>query len=49
MFSSLVHLILNFNISYLYLIKFHDFANDNQKGMKHQMKVVIQAQNAMIL
>jgi hypothetical protein len=37
MFSSLVHLMLNLSISYPYLIKFHDFADNIQEGMKHQM------------
>jgi len=44
-----MHLILNLNISYFYLIKFHDFANNNQDGMKHQMKNAIQAQQVMTL
>jgi hypothetical protein len=38
MFSNLVHLILITNISYPYLIKFHDFANNLKEGMKHQMR-----------
>jgi hypothetical protein len=28
---------LNLSISYPYLIKFHDFADNIQEGMKHQM------------
>jgi len=47
MFSSLVHLILSLNISYPYLIKFHDFADNSQEGMKHQMKGTTQAQQGM--
>jgi hypothetical protein len=39
MFLSLVHLMLNFNISYPYLIKIHDFVDNSQEGMKHQMGV----------
>jgi hypothetical protein len=38
MFLSLVHLIQSLNISHPYLIKFHDFAENNQERMKHQMK-----------
>jgi hypothetical protein len=34
----MVHLILSLIISYLYLIKFHEFVDNNQEGMKHQMK-----------
>jgi hypothetical protein len=30
MFSSLVHLILSLSISYPYLLKFHDFADNKQ-------------------
>jgi hypothetical protein len=37
MFSSLVHLMLSLSISYPYLIEFHDFADNIQQGMKHQM------------
>jgi len=44
MFSRLVHLILSLCISYPYLIKFHDFADNNQEGMKHQMRGATQAQ-----
>jgi hypothetical protein len=44
MFSSLVHLILSLNISYPYLIEFHDFANKIQQGMKHQMGAATQAE-----
>jgi hypothetical protein len=32
MFSSLVHLMLSLSISYPYLIKFHDFADNPQEG-----------------
>jgi hypothetical protein len=38
MFRSLVHLILSLRISYTYLIKFHDFADNSQEGMKLQMR-----------
>jgi 1,4-dihydroxy-2-naphthoate octaprenyltransferase len=41
---ALVHFILNLSISYPYLIKSHDFVNNGQEGMKHQMKGAIQAQ-----
>jgi hypothetical protein len=30
-------LMLNLSISYPYFIKFHDFADNSQEGMKHQM------------
>jgi hypothetical protein len=43
MFSSLVHLIWSLSISYSYLIKFHDFADNNQEGMKHQTRSATQA------
>jgi hypothetical protein len=43
MFSSMVHLILSLSIAYLYLRKFHDFADNNQEGMKHEMKGTTQA------
>ncbi len=49
MFSHLVHLILSLNISYTYLIKFHDFVDNNQEEMKHQMRGAIQAQQGMTL
>jgi len=39
MFSSLVHLMLSLSISYPYLIEFHDFADNVQQRMKHQMGV----------
>jgi hypothetical protein len=32
-----MHLMLSFSISYLYLIKFHDFVDNIQEEMKHQM------------
>jgi len=35
------------SISYPYLIKFHDFADNGQEGMKHQMRGATQAQQAM--
>jgi hypothetical protein len=47
MLLSLTHLILS--ISCGYLIKFHDFANNNQEGMKHQMRGATQAQLGMTL
>jgi hypothetical protein len=49
MFSSLVQSILSLRISYPYLIKFHDFADNSQEGMKHQMKGATQAQQGMTL
>jgi hypothetical protein len=52
MFSSLVHLMLSLSISYLYLIKFHDFADNNsqEEGMKHQMRgAATQAKQGMTL
>jgi hypothetical protein len=49
MFSSLLHLILSLSISYPYLIKFHDFADNSQEGMKHQMSGATQAQQGMTL
>jgi hypothetical protein len=39
-----MHLILSLNISYPYLLKFHDFVDNNQEEMKHQMTSAIQAQ-----
>jgi hypothetical protein len=47
MLSSLVHLLLSLSISYLYLIKFHDFADNSQEGMKHQMGGATQAQQSL--
>ncbi len=47
MLSSLTHLILSISCSYL--IKFHDFADNNQEGMKHQMRGATQAQLGMTL
>jgi hypothetical protein len=49
MFSSLVQLILSLSISYPYLIKFHDFADNSQEEMKHQMRGATQAQQRMTL
>jgi hypothetical protein len=40
----LVHLILSLSILYPDLIKFHDFADNSQEGMKHQMRGATQAQ-----
>jgi hypothetical protein len=44
-----LHLILSLSISYHYLIKFHDFADNSQEGMKHQMRGATQAQLGMTL
>jgi len=49
-----MHLILSLNISYPYLIKFHDFADftdkaSPQEGMRHQMRGATQAQQGMTL
>jgi hypothetical protein len=49
MFSSLLHLILSLIISYPFLIKFHDFADNSQVGMKHQTRGATQAQQGMTL
>jgi hypothetical protein len=32
-----------------YLIKFHDFADNSQEGMKHQMRGATQTQQGMTL
>jgi hypothetical protein len=47
MLSSLVHLMLSLSISYPYLIEFHDFADNIQEGMKHQMGGATQGQQGM--
>jgi hypothetical protein len=44
-----VHLILSLNISYPYLIKFDDFADNSQEGMKHQTRGGTQGQQGMTL
>jgi hypothetical protein len=44
MFWSLVHLMLSLSISYPYLIKFPNFADNSQEVMKHQMGGETQAQ-----
>ncbi len=44
-----MHLIPSFSISYPYLIEFHDFADNSQEGMKHQMRGATQAQLGMTL
>jgi hypothetical protein len=44
-----VHLKLNLNISSPYLIKFHDFEDNSQEGMKHQMTDATQAPQGMTL
>jgi hypothetical protein len=49
MFPSLVHLTLSLSIPYPDLIKFHDFADNSQEGMKHQMRDVTQTQQRMTL
>jgi hypothetical protein len=59
MFSSLVHLfnaesqnfipLFNNFFSYPYLIKFDDFVDNSQEGMKHQTRGATQAQQAMTL
>jgi hypothetical protein len=51
MILNLVHLMVSFNISYTYLIEleFHDFTDNSQEGMKHQMRGATQAQHGMIL
>jgi hypothetical protein len=49
MLSSLVHLMLSLNISHSYLVKFHDFAENSQEGMKDQMRGATQAQLGMTL
>jgi hypothetical protein len=40
----LVHLILSLSILYPDLIRFHDFVDNSQEGMKHQMRGATQAQ-----
>jgi hypothetical protein len=42
-----MHLVLSLSISYPYLIKFHDFVDNSQEGMKHQMRGATQAQQGM--
>jgi len=49
MFLSLVHLIISLNVSYPYLIKFHDSMDNSQEGMKHPMIGATQAQHGMTL
>ncbi len=44
-----MHLILSLSISYPYLIKLHDFVDNSQEGMKHQMRHATQAQESMTL
>ncbi len=46
---SLLHLMLSLNISYHYLIKFHDFADNSQEGMQHQMRGATQEQQDMTI
>jgi hypothetical protein len=41
------NLVLSLSISYPYFIKFHDFAENSQEGMKHQMRGPTQAQEGM--
>jgi hypothetical protein len=40
-------LMLSHSISYPYLIEFHDFPQNIQQAMKHQMAVATQAQQGM--
>jgi hypothetical protein len=47
MFSSLVYLILRLSISYPYLIKLHDLADNSQEGIQQQMRAATQAQQGM--
>jgi hypothetical protein len=42
-----MHLMLSLSISYPYLIQIHDFADNIQKGMKHQMGGATQGQQGM--
>jgi hypothetical protein len=44
-----MHLMLSLSISYPDLIKFHDFADNSQEGMKHQTRGATQAQESMTL
>ncbi len=44
-----MQVILSLSISYPYLIKFHDFADNSQEGMKHQMRGATRAQQGMTL
>jgi hypothetical protein len=38
---------LSLNISYPYLIKFHDLADNSQEGMQHQMRGATPEQHGM--
>jgi hypothetical protein len=40
-----MHLILSLSISYPYIFKIHDFADNSQEGMKHQTRGATQAQH----
>jgi hypothetical protein len=42
-----MHLMLSLGISYPYLIEFHDFVDNMQEGMKHQMGGATHAQQGM--
>jgi hypothetical protein len=42
-----MHVLLSLSISYPYLIKFHDFADNSQEAMKHQVGGATQAQQGM--
>jgi hypothetical protein len=42
-----MHLMLSLSISYPYLIEFHDFVDNIQEGMKHQMGGATHAQQGM--
>jgi hypothetical protein len=48
MFLSLVHLIISLNISYPYLIKFHDFMDNSQEGMSIKWKVQLKPNMAWL-
>jgi hypothetical protein len=38
---------LSLNISYPYLIKFHEFAHNSQEGMQHEMRGATPEQQGM--
>jgi hypothetical protein len=48
MFWSLVHLMLSLSISCPYLIQFHDFADNIQERMKHQMGLQLRTNRAWL-
>jgi hypothetical protein len=49
MFLGLMELILSLSISYPYLITFHDFVDNSQERLKHQMRGATEAQQGMTL